>query len=38
MTYRWQPWRTWVTVRDPGLDWYDEHGWNFIEASNNQAP
>jgi hypothetical protein len=23
-TYRWRPWRSAVTVRDPGLEWTDE--------------
>jgi hypothetical protein len=37
MTYRWRPWCSWVTVRDAGFDWYDEHGLNFIEASTDDA-
>jgi hypothetical protein len=31
MTQRWRPWRTWVTVRDPGLDWLDDQGRNYLE-------
>ncbi|MEV6930865.1 hypothetical protein AB0M46_41125 [Dactylosporangium sp. NPDC051485] len=24
--YPWRPWCTWVTVNDPGLDWFDSTG------------
>lgn len=39
-TYRWRPWVTWVTVRDPGLDWIDPAtGLDFITmlAQNQRA-
>jgi hypothetical protein len=36
ITYRWRPWVTWVTVRDPGLDWTDpDTGLDYIAATMN---
>jgi hypothetical protein len=30
-TYRWRPWRTWVTICDPGIEWTDSQtGLNFF--------
>jgi hypothetical protein len=29
-TYRWRPWRTWVTVRDPGTEWRNPDGRDFL--------
>jgi hypothetical protein len=32
-SYRWRPWRSWVIVRDPGLEWRDlKTGLNFFDT------
>lgn len=30
--YRWRPWLSWVSVRDPGLEWFDDQGRDYLEA------
>lgn len=38
ISYRWRPWITWVTVRDPGLDWIDpDSGLDYVRAQPKAA-
>lgn len=39
ISYRWRPWATWTTVRDPGLDWVDpDTGLDYLAATKGNRP